>query len=109
MGNKGWSGPLAGSDMNVFRKTYDATTNKLWPRPEREQRDFLDAIRQGRPPMYTAEALHRLCTTLHLGAIAMELGRPLKWDPVKEQFDDAAANALRSRKMRNDWTKLARS
>jgi hypothetical protein len=53
--------------------------------------------------------LHRLCTTLHLGAIAMELGRPLKWDPVKEQFDDAAANALRSRTMRNDWTKLARS
>ena len=109
VGNTGWSGPLAGSDMNVFRKTYDATTNKLWPRPEREQRDFLDAIRQGRPPMYTAEALHRLCTTLHLGAIAMELGRPLKWDPVKEQFDDAAANALRSRTMRNDWTKLARS
>ena len=71
--------------------------------------DFLDAIRQGRPPMYTAEALHRLCTTLHLGAIAMELGRPLKWDPVKEQFDDAAANALRSRTMRDDWKKLARS
>ncbi|MSU51426.1 MAG: hypothetical protein EXS37_20450 [Opitutus sp.] len=68
-----------------------------------------DAIRQGRPPMYTAESLHRLCTTLHLGAIAMELGRPLKWDPVKEQFDDAAANALRSRKIRDDWKKLARS
>ena len=53
--------------------------------------------------MYTAEALHRLSTTLHLGAIAMELGRPLKWDPVKEEFDDPAANALRSRPTRNDW------
>ena len=58
--------------------------------------------------MYTAEALHRPCTTLNLGAIAMELDRPLKWDPVKEQFDDAAANALRTRTMRTDWIKKAR-
>ncbi len=108
VGNKGWAGPLAASDMNIFRKTYDPTTNKLWPRPNREHRDFLDALKDGRPPMYTAEALHRLCTTLHLGAIAMEVGRPLKWDPVKEQFDDAAANALRTRTMRTDWIKQAR-
>lgn len=108
VGNKGWAGPLAASNMAVFRKTYDPKKNKLWPRPEREQRDFLDAIKQGRPPMYTAEALHRLCTTLHLGAIAMELERPLQWDPAKEQFDDAQANALRTRARRDDWKKLAR-
>ncbi|MCX6954565.1 MAG: Gfo/Idh/MocA family oxidoreductase [Verrucomicrobia bacterium] len=109
VGNKGWAGPLAASDMNLFRKTYDPATNKLWKRPEREQRDFLDAIKEGRPPMYTAEALHRLSTTLHVGAIAMELGRPLKWDPVKEEFDDAQANALRQRTRREDWKKLART
>lgn len=45
-----------------------------------------------------------------LGAIAMELERPLKWDPAKDVFvDDAAANALRSRPQRDDWKKLARS
>lgn len=108
VGNKGWAGPLAASDMNLFRKTYDPKTNKLWKRPEREQRDFLDAVREGRPPMYTAEALQRLSTTLHLGAIAMEVGRPLKWDPAKEAFDDASANALRTRPRRDDWKKLAR-
>ena len=100
--------PLAASDMNIFRKTSDPKTNKLWPRPAREHRDFLAALKDGRPPMYTAEALHRLCTTLHLGAIAMEVGRPLTWDPVKEEFDDAAANALRTRTMRDDWKKRAR-
>ena len=68
-----------------------------------EHRDFLDCFRNGQPPMYTAEALHRLSTTLHLGAIAMELERPLRWDPVKEEFDDAAANALRRRPRRDDW------
>ena len=70
----------------------------------REHRDFLDCMRNGQPPMYTAEALHRLSTTLHLGAIAMELGRPLKCDPIAESFPaDAAANALRARPRRNDW------
>ena len=89
--------------MNVYRKTYDAAANKMWPRRPREHRDFLDCLKTGQPPMYPAEALHRLSTTLHLGAIAMELGRPLKWDPETEQFNDAAANALRSRPRRDDW------
>jgi len=104
VGNKGWSGPLEASDMSVFRRKYDPKTNKLWPRRPREHRDFLDSIKSGQPPMYTAEALQRLSTTLHVGAIAMELGRPLQWDPVKEVFPgDAAANALRSRPQRDDW------
>ena len=109
VGNKGWLGRLEASDMEVYRRTYDAATNKIWPRRPREHRDFLDCIKNGRPPMYTAEALHRLSTVLHLGAIAMELGRPLKWDPQAEKFDDAAANALRQRKSREDWQKLAKA
>ena len=104
VGSKGWQGRLEGSDVNVFRKTYDPATNKIWPRRPREHRDFLDSIKTGQPPMYTAETLHRLSTTLHLGAIAMDLGRPLKWDPVGELFpDDAKANALRTRPRREDW------
>ena len=104
VGSKGWQGRLEGSDVNVFRRTYDPVANKIWPRRPREHRDFLDSIKTGRPPMYTAEALHRLSTTLHLGASAMELKRPLKWDQVGESFvDDNEANALRSRPQRDDW------
>jgi predicted dehydrogenase len=104
VGNKGWLGKLEASDMEIFRRKYDPKTNKMWTRRPREQRDFLDCIKNGQPPMYTAEALHRLSTTLHLGAIAMELGRPLKWDPQAEKFlGDEKANALRSRTSRNDW------
>jgi predicted dehydrogenase len=104
VGNKGWLGRLEGSDISVFQRKYDPQTNKLGPRRPREQRDFLDCIKSGQPPLYTAEALHRLSTTLHIGAIAMELGRPLKWDPAKEVFTgDPQANALRSRPQRNDW------
>lgn len=104
VGCKGWNGVLEAHDPTIFRCRYDPAEDKLWPRPQREQRDFLDCIKEGKPPMYTAEALHRLSTTLHLGAIAMELGRPLRWDPVRENFpDDAEANALRSRPERTDW------
>ena len=104
VGNTGWSGPFEASDLELLRRKYDPATNKLWPLRPREQRDFLDCIKNGQPPLYTAEALQRLSTTLHVGAIAMELGRPLKWDPVKEEFPgDPAANALRSRPTRDDW------
>lgn len=104
IGNKGWLGQLQASDLTIFRRKYDPKENKIWPRPAREHRDFLNAIKERRPPMYTAEALHRLCTTLHLGALAMELGRPLKWDPVRETFPgDAAAQALMTRPQRRSW------
>jgi predicted dehydrogenase len=104
VGNKGWEGRLEGSDVSVFRRRYEPAANKLWPRRPREQRDFLDCLRDGTPPMYTAEALHRLSTALHIGAIALELGRPLRWDPAREAFpDDDAANALRHRASRPDW------
>jgi predicted dehydrogenase len=109
VGNKGWLGRLEGSNPDVFRRTYDPATNKIWPMRPREQRDFLDSIKNGQPPMYTAEALHRLSTVLHLGAIAMELERPLKWDPVKEAFDDPQANALRLRTSREDWKRVGKA
>lgn len=47
---------------------------------------------------------HRSATLCHLSNIAIELKRPLRWDPVKESFlQDAHANALRNRPSRTDW------
>ncbi len=100
---KGWTGVMEASDLNLFRKKHEPASNKIWPLPPREHRNFLDAIRNGTPPTYTAEGLHRLSTVLHIGAIAMELGKPLRWDPKTESFDDTAANALRQRQSREDW------
>jgi len=107
VGNKGWAGPLEASDMTLFRRTFEP--NKIWPRRPREQRDFLDSIRSGQPPMYTAEALHRLSTVLHIGAISMELEKPLHWNPDTESFDDPQANALRRRPSRSDWKRVSKS
>jgi len=100
-GNEGWRGEPTAHDPKFF-----ATKRKpgrIWPLPPGEHRDFLNAVQSRRPPTYTAEDLHRLSTTLHLGAIAMELERELRWDPQTETFTgDEQANALRRREAR-DW------
>jgi hypothetical protein len=44
---------------------------------------------------------------MHIGNIAMQLGRTLKWDPEHEAFvNDAAANALCFREQREEWKRL---
>jgi hypothetical protein len=69
-----------------------------------EHRNFLDVIHERKPPTYTAETLHRLCTPLHAGLIPMDLGCPLWWNPKKERFiGDAEANRRMARTLRNDW------
>ena len=100
VGNKGWRGKLESSNMEIYRRKYDAATDQIWPRPRTEHRNFLDCIKSGEQPTYNAESLHQLSTVMHMGAIAMEVDRPLKWDPQAESFDHISANALRSREQR---------
>jgi predicted dehydrogenase len=57
--------------------------------------NWLDCIRTRQKPLADVEIGHRSITACHLANIARRLGRRLKWDPVKEQFDgDDEANAL---------------
>lgn len=101
-GNNGWNTALQAHDHSIFDRTFEES--KIWACPPREQRNFLDCVRSGAKPNYDAEALHRLSSTLLTGAIAMKLGRPLEWDPEKEEFvNDAEANALRARPPARDW------
>jgi predicted dehydrogenase len=101
-GNNAWNSALMAHDHSIFDRTYE--DNKMWACPPREQRNFLDCVRSGVKPNYDAEALHRLSSTLLTGSIAMKLGRPLEWDPGKEEFvNDAEANALRTRTASTDW------
>jgi predicted dehydrogenase len=106
IGNNDWRGRLEGSSTELLRRKYPREGNKIWPMPPNEQRNFLDCVKSRQPTTYTAEDDQRLSTTMHIGNIAMELGRKLKWDPASESFPgDEAANALRSRATRDDWMK----
>lgn len=67
-------------------------------------RSFLEAVKSRKEPTATAEIGHRTASVCHLNNIAMLLGRKLKWDPKKEQFEgDAEANKLLTPKMREPW------
>lgn len=80
-------------------------TDELHLRPSPgHHADFIDCVLNRRLPAAHAEIGHRDASLCHLGAISARLGRPLRWDPVRETFpDDAAANRFLSRPMRAPW------
>lgn len=63
--------------------------------------DWLHSIQTRQPGATRPEQAHRSTSACGIGWIAMKLGRPLRWDPVKEEFlNDSEANAMRSRTQR---------
>jgi predicted dehydrogenase len=66
--------------------------------------DFETALRTRKQPGGNAEASHRVASLLHLGNLAIRLGRRLHWDPAAEQFiGDEQANRLVNIPMRAPW------
>ena len=67
-------------------------------------RNFIDGILSRGRTAATAEASHRAASVCHLGAISAQLGRPLKFDPVKETFiGDSEADAMIMRELHGEW------
>jgi hypothetical protein len=78
------------------RGTYEKATNHI--------RGFLDCVRTRKQPVCSAEVAHRATTACHAANICLCLGRPLTWDPTKEEFvGDELANRMRSRALREPW------
>ena len=66
--------------------------------------DWIQSIRSRKMPICDVETGHRTATVCHLGNIAYQLKRPLRWNPEKEKFiDDKEANGLRTKKMRKPY------
>jgi predicted dehydrogenase len=69
-----------------------------------ERGDFLTATRTRRRPGADVEIGHRSVSVCHLAHIAYRLQRPLRWDPVREEFPgDETANRFLGREMREPW------
>ena len=74
------------------------------PRSPGHHRNFLDCVRSRQEPIAPIEQAHRTITVAHLGNIAMQLGRKVRWDPTAERFvDDPQAERMRDRAMREPW------
>jgi predicted dehydrogenase len=74
------------------------------PEPEPQVTDFSEAVRTRRRFALNEENGHRSCTLVNLAKIAVQLGRPLRFDPEREIFPgDEAANRLACQPMRAPW------
>jgi predicted dehydrogenase len=67
------------------------------------KRNWVECVRSRKQTICPPEVGHRSATVCHLCNIGYRLRKPLRWDPVKEQFDDAEANKLVSREPRDKW------
>lgn len=66
--------------------------------------NWIDCIHSRELPVADVEIGHRSVTVCHLANITRAIGRPLTWDPVKEQFvGDSEANALLDRPRRKGF------
>ena len=105
---RGWRGPMTSNNPELLKAELTEEQRLTRPRTDGkggEHMDFTDAIKQGRPAYAPAEIGHRTISVAHLGNIAMQLGRKLRWNPDKERFfDDDAANSMLSRQQREPWT-----
>jgi len=83
--------PLSPSDIHLY-ESYDHEGN------------WLECIRTRKPPICPAEIGHRTATVCHLNGIAERLGRPITWDPVKEEIiGDAYASRWLDRPRRTPY------
>ena len=60
-----------------------------------EKTDFIDCVKTRAQTLEDAEVGHRTTSLCHLGHIAIQLGKKLRWDPDAERFcENDEANAL---------------
>ncbi len=71
---------------------------------ENHYQDWVDAMKNRTRPVSDVETGHRTSSLCNVTNIAYELGRPLLWNPDKEEFtDDKFANLMVGRAYRGDW------
>ncbi|WP_347160286.1 Gfo/Idh/MocA family oxidoreductase [Pontibacter chitinilyticus] len=90
-----------------FRSDIPDLQRKLaaFPDPEPQVTDFIQAVKERQKFALNEQNGHRSCTLVNMGKAALQLGRSLKFDPVKQEFiADEGANRLIYQPMRSDWT-----
>ena len=100
---------LEGPDGKLFPEFKSDIPNlagKLaeFPEPESQLTDFSEAVRTRQKFALNEANAHRSCTLVNLAKIAVQLGRPLRFDPVRQEFiNDPGANRLLDPPLRAPW------
>ncbi len=108
--NKDKSAPfIEGPNGKLFRGFKSDIPNleaKLaqFPDPQPQVTDFVQAVKKRQKFALNEENGHRSCTIVNLGKIALQLRRPLRFDPKAQLFiGDQQANRLIDQPMRAPW------
>ena len=104
-GTEGWVETGDSGQFEVFPKSLMAERRFKGGYPQNNHiREFLNCVKSRKQPVAPAEGAHRSISTCHVANICVRLGRPVKWDPIKEEFpNDPEANRLVSRAYRHPW------
>lgn len=86
---------LDASKRDLLRVKLKDSDTKLYESKLHEL-NFIECIQTRKPTITPVDVAHRSTSVCHLGAICLDLGRPLAWDPAAEKFvnDDEANKRL---------------
>lgn len=106
-GTKGWisvdRATMYSSDKTLRDVKLKENEIRL-PAVESQARNFIDCIRSRKQTISPLDAAIHVDTISHLGDICIRLGRPIHWDPQKEQvINDPEAGKMLDRPMRAPW------
>ena len=107
-GSDGWiwvtRGNIETSNPDLLAQALSGTATRLYVSND-HMGNFFDCVRSRNQTICEPEIGHRSASICHLGAIAIRLGRKLKWDPKSEKFvGDKEANSFLAREMRKPWS-----
>jgi len=108
VGEEGW---IETGDSGRMAVSNDALRGELkyfgmpGTSPDTHIAEFIDCVKTRRNPAANAAVAAQSHIASHCAYIAWQLGRPVEFDPVKEEFkNDEQANRMRSRAYRDGYT-----
>lgn len=94
---------LDSDPANIVTAEIKSGETRLYDTKENHYQDWLNAMKDRSKPICHGEVGHRSASICNIANIAYWLNRPLKWDPIKEKFNDREANKLRKKKYRKGY------